>query len=78
MPVKCPRCKEPLRLIVETQHVFYAESVGLTDVVPGDRIDERMTFLLECENCEFSGWTNEYHEEANGIIRLFKPGEKNV
>ena len=75
MPVNCPRCKKPLYVIVETIRTFLAEAIALKDVVPGEKIDDIQSFILKCKNCKFSGWTDEYHEEANGIIRLFKPGD---
>jgi hypothetical protein len=50
-------------------------SVGTIDVTPGEKVDEEKKSWLKCLNCNFMGWTDEYHELAHGIIRLFKPGE---
>ncbi len=75
MSIKCPKCKQPLYMTIETHHTFEVESVGVVDVVPGGKVDEEKRFYLKCMNCDFSGWVDEYHEAANGIVRLFKPGE---
>jgi phage FluMu protein Com len=78
MSVKCPRCKDPLYVLVETSHTFLVEAVAMHDIVPGEKINDVQSYLLKCENCKFSGWTDEYHEEANGIIRLFKVGDEDA
>jgi hypothetical protein len=75
MSIKCPRCKEPLFLIVETTHTFLVGAVAMNDVIPGEPVDDEQSYQLKCNSCQFSGWTDDYHEEANGIIRLFKHRE---
>jgi hypothetical protein len=38
-------------------------------------MEEEKSSYMKCMNCNFRGWTDNYHEEANGVISLFKPGE---
>jgi len=52
------------------------KEIGLQDVIPELKIDENKKQRLFCVNCSFKGWVDEYNQEANGIIQLFKPGEK--
>lgn len=58
-------------MTIETHHTFTVESIGITDVIPGEKVDEEKRFYIKCMNCSFRGWTDDYHEAASGVIRLF-------
>ena len=70
MSVKCPACKQPLFLRIEKIYYMSIEEVGLEDVIPGETVDSSTNLALHCIECNWIGWTDEYHQEANGIASL--------
>ena len=70
MEIKCPRCKKQLYLRIERIYYMTITEVGMMDVIPGETVDTLTNLKLECISCEWTGWTNEYHEEQNGIANL--------
>jgi hypothetical protein len=78
MSTPCPICKGILHLSVKTDHIFTVKEVGLNDVIPEEKVDEKKRAILFCDKCKFRGWLDDYHEAASGIIRLFRPGERDV
>lgn len=78
MSVKCPKCKKPLYLLVQTKHFFGVKDVSLSDVIPDEKVDEEKSYVLNCLDCGWNGWVDDYHEAANGIIRLFRKEKNDV
>jgi hypothetical protein len=71
MAIECPRCKHPLFVEIVSTQVFSAEEITVTDVRIGERVDEKLEYVLRCMNCKFSGWANEYRHEMGGARTLF-------
>ena len=70
MPIQCPACKEQLFLRIEKVYYMSMEEVGLEDVIPGETVDSQTNLAMHCINCGWVGWTDEYHQETNGIASL--------
>lgn len=70
--INCPRCnKSPLFLVLKHKHVFAVDKVGLTDIIPGEKVDGEAIEYLKCFNCNWSGWVEEYNQCKHGIVPLF-------
>jgi hypothetical protein len=77
--IVCPNCnKDPLYLSVSQTIVFTLKDVGFQDVIPDERIDENGEKALECLGCGWRGWTSDYHQAKNGLIKLFCKTEEGV
>ena len=70
--IKCPKCKQEKNLYLRINRIYYMTitEVGMHDVIPGETVDTMTELKLECMDCGWNGWTNEYHEEQNGIANL--------
>ena len=77
MALKCPQCaSKEFYLVVEPNYSFKVNAVGLEDVVPGEFYDEVTAKSLVCDECEWSGWINEYHMTKSGVILSVKQDEE--
>jgi hypothetical protein len=70
MKIKCPVCKYDLYLRIEKIYFMSVMVVGILDVIPGETLDSETKNYLECIDCGWKGWTDEYHQEQNGIANL--------
>ena len=76
MTISCPKCDRHLYLLVHTKHFFSIKSIGLNDVTPGEPMDIDKFYSLNCLDCHWSGWTDDYHEAISGVTRLFPKDHK--
>ena len=70
MPAQCPACKKTLYLRLEKTRYMNVLEVGMFDVIPGEVVDDQTVMKLECMECGWLGWTEEYHDEKEGLIRM--------
>jgi len=69
---KCPKCHESfLFLTIVHTYVFAIKEIGVTDVIPGEKMDAEGTKALVCMKCGWQGWTDDYLEVKEGVIPLF-------
>ena len=67
----CPNCnKNPLYLVIEQRITLSVASVGFQDVFPEQKLDEEGVKILECLECGWRGWTEDYHQAKNGVVKM--------
>ena len=71
MSAKCPRCSQPLYLVVVVTKIFSIKDISVNDVFADEEVDSEKTFQLKCIDCNFQGWLDEYHMEDADVTRLF-------
>ena len=71
MSLRCPACKsDRFFLVVEHTWSFKVDSIGMSDVIPGEKEDGLAGKTLVCDECDWGGWLEEYHHIKNDIIPL--------